>query len=339
MAEGTEPCSSGDGPGDSSGDGRGDSAEHRDHPVSHPGATPSCAQERECWECWDAAGAGSMPLGGTWPWPLCSQRSRLLGLWPGVPVLEGTVSASRLAVPGGIFPWEGGARCYSLLGAPMSPPGGWGPDQPRDEGPLWLKPHGAGTGLGQRPCRCHLVSAGSPLHRSQPLRALPLQPSHPRVPPLCSACAQPWGQLLSLSLSQPHCPCPYPSPTAPVPVPIPAPLPLSLSLSQPHRPSLLLPQCRGWLSVPNWLLQPPLPPHWCELGVLRGGTPEGTVGSPWPHCRPGPPSTPKLTPPAPPAPPPVSFLKSSVLFQCRALCTVPRSSVPSWLCRCNTEVL
>ncbi|XP_041261502.1 formin-like protein 5 [Onychostruthus taczanowskii] len=289
MAEGTEPCSSGD--------GRGDSAEHRDHPVSHPGAAPSCAQERECWDCWDAAGAGSVSLGGTWPWPLCSRRAGgSSGCGQGVPVLEGTVSTSRLAVPGGHIPC---GRCQMLQppGCPSVPSGRWGPDQPRDEGPLWLKPHGAGAGLGQRPCKCHLVSAGSPLHRSHPTSTpsglSSLQPPHPRVPPLCSACAQPWG-------------------AAPVPVPVPAPL--SPRCCCPSVPGVAL----GTEPAPA----APPPPHWCELGVLRGGPQR----APWGHCGPtaarDPPAPPGLTPPAPPAPPPVLFLKSSVLFQCRALCTV-----------------
>lgn len=64
---GAGTCSSGDGRGDRARQLRGwQRGQHRapgpSRVVSHPGAAPSCAQERECWECWDAAGAGSVSL-------------------------------------------------------------------------------------------------------------------------------------------------------------------------------------------------------------------------------------------------------------------------------------
>lgn len=163
---------------------------------------------------------------------------------------------------------------------------GWGPEQPRDEGPLWLQPHAAAPAL----CSFARVTARAPQGSPAP---------SPQLPPLCSACAQPGGaeeQLLSLShplsLSQPRCP-----------------------------PPLLLPLSSGGLSVPNRLLQPPRPRTGVNWGVQRGGEPRGHRGV---TAALGPPSAPQsgLTPPALPAPPPVLFLKSSVLFQCRALCTV-----------------
>lgn len=181
---------------------------------------------------------------------------RLLGLWPGGPCPGWDSLYLQVAVPGGTFP-VGDAKCCGLLGAPLSPPGAWGPNQPRDEGPLWLKAHGAATGLGQWPCECHLVSAGSPLHRSHhtppPPRAL--LPPAPHGCPLCALpVPSPGGPRgaapVPLSLSQPHCPCPSPA------VPVPA---------------AAAPQCRGWLSVPNWLLQPPRPCTGVNWGFGEGG--------------------------------------------------------------------
>ncbi|XP_041326194.1 uncharacterized protein LOC121355086 isoform X1 [Pyrgilauda ruficollis] len=263
MAEGTGPCSSGD--------GRGDSAEHRDHPV--PTLEPRPAVHRNG----NAGDVGMLQVLAPCPWGErghghCSRwAGGSSGCGQGVPVLLGSLSWRGQSLPpgwlsrGGTFP-AGGAKCCSLLGAPLSPPGRWGPDQPRDEGPLWLKPHGAGTGLGQRPCKCHLVSAGSPLHRSHPTFTpsglSSLQPPHPGCPLCALPVPSPGGQLLSLSLSlcQPRCPL-----------------------------AAAAPRCWGWLSVLNRLLQPPRP----RTGVNWGfcvGDPRGHRGV---TAAPLPPGTPQ----------------------------------------------
>lgn len=98
MAEGTEPCSSGD--------GTGDSTEHWDHPVSCPTLEPLPAVHRN--------GNVEMlqvlalcPWGGTWLWPLCSQwAGGSSGCGQGVPVLAGTVSTSRWLSRGAHSLWE-----------------------------------------------------------------------------------------------------------------------------------------------------------------------------------------------------------------------------------------
>lgn len=191
---------------------------------------------------------------------LLPEGRRLLGLWPGVPVLLGSLSWLGQSLPPG---WLSRGhipcgRCQTLQppGCSSVPSRGWGPDQPRHEGPLRPQPHGAGTGLGQRPCRCPPVSARSLCtgHTPPSPAALPLLrallPPQSRPPCPFVLCPCPARGIQGSS----SCPCPSPA------VP----------------PCCCCPSVPGGLSVQNRLLQPPRPGvNW---GVRRGGTPDGHRG-------------------------------------------------------------
>lgn len=238
---------------------------------------------------------------------LLPEGRRLLGLWPGVPVLLGSLSWLGQSLPPG---WLSRGhipcgRCQTLQppGCSSVPSRGWGPDQPRHEGPLRPQPHGAGTGLGQRPCRCPPVSARSLCTGHTPLPRCPSPPqgSPPSpVPPPVPLCALPVpgpgdpGQQL-LSLSQPRCP-----------------------------PLLLLPlSAGGALGTES---APAAPPPWCELGGSAWGDPRR---APWGHCGPAaardPPAPPGLTPPSSASPPTRLVFKVQHFISVQSSLYSPRS--------------
>lgn len=155
---------------------------------------------------------------------------RPLGLWPGHPCPGRGSPCLQAGCPGGTFP-AGDAKCCSLLGAPVSPPEGRGPNQPRDEGPLWLKAHGAGAVALQVPPALCRVSFAQVTHHPPPPGLSCLQP--PRGAPfvLCLCPAQ--G-------AQGNSSCPA------VLVPtVPVPLSLSLLSLSPVSPAAAAPQCGG----------------------------------------------------------------------------------------------
>lgn len=203
---------------------------------------------------------------------------------------------------GGTFPAGGAKRC-SLLGAPLSPPGGGDQTSPGMRVPSGRSHTGLGQGWDSGP-----AGATRSLHGlfAQVTPPLPRCPSPPQ--------------------GSPPSPIPPPVPLCALPVPGPGdPGQQLLSLSQPRCPPLLLLplSAGGALGTES---APAAPPPWCELGGSAWGDPRR---APWGHCGPAaardPPAPPGLTPPSSASPPTRLVFKVQHFISVQSSLYSPRS--------------
>lgn len=241
-----------------------------------------------CCRCWLRVPGGDVAVAALLP-----AGRRLLGLWPGVPVLLGSLSWLGQALPPGWLSRGhvpcGGCQTLQPPGCPSVPSRGGDQTSPGMRVPSGHSHAGLGQGWDSGP-----AGATGSLHGLFAQLTLHAPPHCPSLPPNTPPPSPPCPFVL--------CPCPAQGPwgAAPVPVPVPVPAPLS-------PPRCCCPSVPGGLSVQNRLLQPPRPPPCCELEGLVWGDPSRAL---WGHCGPtatrDPPAAPGLTPPGPPAPPPPS---------------------------------